>query len=160
MVAKVVENAEEVIVGIYKTNLHCPECASKIKKPLLRTQGVQSVEYDTEKNEIKVKGDIDVTKIHKRIESLSKKKVELISPQPQSAKINKEKEIVVVTTQTKKKTIRTTSMKVHLHCEKCELDLKNKLLRHPASSTFALRSIANSAILAARWMALQLYTTL
>lgn len=43
--------------------------------------GVQSVDVDFEKSEIKVKGVIDVIKIHKLIENLSKKKVELISPQ-------------------------------------------------------------------------------
>lgn len=43
--------------------------------------GVQSVDADFEKSEIKVKGMIDVIKIHKLIEKLSKKKVELISPQ-------------------------------------------------------------------------------
>lgn len=43
--------------------------------------GVHSVDVEMEKNEIKVKGVIDVIKIHKLIEKLSKKKVELVSPQ-------------------------------------------------------------------------------
>jgi hypothetical protein len=42
--------------------------------------GVHSVEADDEKSEIKVKGVIDVIKIHKLLEKLSKKKVELVSP--------------------------------------------------------------------------------
>lgn len=42
--------------------------------------GVHSVEADAEKSEIKVKGVIDVIKIHKLLEKLSKKKVELVSP--------------------------------------------------------------------------------
>lgn len=42
--------------------------------------GVHSVEADAEKSEVKIKGAIDVIKIHKLLQKLSKKKVELISP--------------------------------------------------------------------------------
>ncbi|KAK3195307.1 hypothetical protein Dsin_026617 [Dipteronia sinensis] len=125
------KEADGVITGIYKVNLHCPQCASKIKKPLLRTQGVQSVEADIEKSEIKVKGVIDVVKIHKLIEKLSKRKVELISPQ---IKINKETAATEIkqpaAKETKESIISTTSVKVHLHCEKCEHDLRKILLKH------------------------------
>ncbi|KAI9180670.1 hypothetical protein LWI28_007064 [Acer negundo] len=125
------KEADEVITGIYKVNLHCPQCANKIKKPLLRTQGVQSVEVDIEKSEVKVKGPIDVVKIHKSIEKLSNRKVELISPQ---IKINKETAATEIkklaAKETKESIIRTTSVKVHLHCEKCEHDLRKKLLKH------------------------------
>lgn len=38
------------------------------------------MEIDTEKSELKVKGAIDPVKIQKRIEKISKRKVELISP--------------------------------------------------------------------------------
>lgn len=44
------------------------------------------MEFDLEKNEIKVKGKIEVVKIHKQIEKWSKKKVELISPKPSEVK--------------------------------------------------------------------------
>lgn len=43
--------------------------------------GVHGVELDVGKGEIKVKGVIDVIKIHKMIEKVSKKKVEILSPQ-------------------------------------------------------------------------------
>ncbi|KAK7310169.1 hypothetical protein RJT34_07498 [Clitoria ternatea] len=42
--------------------------------------GIQSVDIDFEKGEIKAKGKIDLLKILKLIEMKSKKKVELISP--------------------------------------------------------------------------------
>ncbi|KAK0582488.1 hypothetical protein LWI29_026147 [Acer saccharum] len=125
------KEADGVITGIYKVNLHCPQCANKIKKPLLRTQGVQSVEVHIEKSEVKVKGAIDAVKIHKSIEKLSNRKVELISPQ---IKINKETAATEIkkpaAKETKESIIRTTSVKVHLHCEKCEHDLRKKLLKH------------------------------
>lgn len=37
---KVVEKKVDVITAIYKVNLHCPECAAEIRRPLLRTQGM------------------------------------------------------------------------------------------------------------------------
>ncbi|KAL5799115.1 hypothetical protein ACOSQ2_003935 [Xanthoceras sorbifolium] len=116
-----------VITGIYKLNLHCPECARRIKRPLLRTQGVQSVEADIEKSEIKVKGVFEVIKIHKLIEKVSKRKVELISPQ---VKVTAATEKKVVAKETKEAIIRTTTVKVHMHCDKCEHDLQKKLLKH------------------------------
>ncbi|GMP42422.1 hypothetical protein CsSME_00012178 [Camellia sinensis var. sinensis] len=59
------------ITAIYKVHLHCPKCADDIRKPLLRTPGVQSVDVKFEKGEITVKGVIDEKKIHKQIERLS-----------------------------------------------------------------------------------------
>nr|XP_007134282.1 hypothetical protein PHAVU_010G034200g [Phaseolus vulgaris]ESW06276.1 hypothetical protein PHAVU_010G034200g [Phaseolus vulgaris] len=74
------EEELEVITAIYKVNLHCKECGSKIKKHLMITQGVQSVEIEIEKGEVRAKGKIEPLKILKLIEKKSKKKVELISP--------------------------------------------------------------------------------
>ncbi|KAG2381025.1 Heavy metal-associated isoprenylated plant protein [Vigna angularis] len=73
------EEVEE-ITAIYKVNLHCKECGNKIKKHLMITQGVQSVEIEIEKGEVRAKGKIEPLKILKLIEKKSKKKVELISP--------------------------------------------------------------------------------
>ncbi|CAN8313533.1 unnamed protein product [Cochlearia groenlandica] len=135
------EKSEEIITAVYKVNLHCRKCACDIKKPLLRFQGVHGVEFDLEKNEIKVKGKIEVVKIHKQIEKWSKKKVELISPKPSDV-IKKTATTTTTTTTTsvvekkvtevKKDVIRTTILKVHIHCPKCDKDLQIKLLKHKA----------------------------
>ncbi|TKY68772.1 hypothetical protein E2542_SST05032 [Spatholobus suberectus] len=88
----------EVITAIYKVNLHCKECGSKIKKHLMITE-----------------------------EKKSKKKVELISPKVKPKEITttdkKPKEI-------KDPIIRIISVKVHMHCDKCEADLKSRLIKH------------------------------
>lgn len=55
--------------------------------------GVHQVEVNIEKNEVKVKGAIDPLGIHKRIEGLSKRKVELISPKIKE-KVETEKKVV------------------------------------------------------------------
>ncbi|WCJ22838.1 Heavy metal-associated isoprenylated plant protein 4 [Euphorbia peplus] len=116
---------DEVITAVYKVNLHCQQCARDIKKPLLSIQGVHSVDADFEKAEIKVRGGIDVIKIHKRIEKLSKKKVELVSPQIKKEIVVTEKKVVKEV-----KKVSTTTVKVHMHCDKCENDLKSRLLKH------------------------------
>ncbi|PSS10073.1 Heavy metal-associated isoprenylated plant protein [Actinidia chinensis var. chinensis] len=112
------------ISAVYKVHLHCPKCAHDIKRPLLRTQGVQSVDVKFEKGEITVKGSIDEKKIHKQIEKLSKRKVEIL-PAPA-----KGKEIVVEKKETKQTTVHKTTIKVYMHCDKCEHDLRKKLLKH------------------------------
>ncbi|QHO33688.1 hypothetical protein HN51_027355 [Arachis hypogaea] len=121
------EEIIEVITAIYKVNLHCPKCGSNIKKHLLTIEGVHSVEIDTEKGEIKAKGKLDPLKILKIIEKKSKRKVELISPKikpkeniPTDSKPKEKKEPIV----------RTITVKTHMHCDKCEADLRTMLLKH------------------------------
>ncbi|XP_052874194.1 heavy metal-associated isoprenylated plant protein 4 isoform X2 [Gossypium arboreum] len=121
---------EGVITAVYKVNLHCRQCACDIKKPLMRTQGVHGVELDVGKGEIKVKGVIDVIKTHKMIEKVSKRKVEILSPQIKITDKDKAAATPIKPKETKKPILRTTTMKVHLHCDKCEQDLRNKLLKH------------------------------
>ncbi|KAF2318287.1 hypothetical protein GH714_004541 [Hevea brasiliensis] len=122
------KKADEVITAVYKVNLHCQKCAQDIRKPLMRIQGVHNVDYDIEKAEIKVKGTIDVLKIHKQIEKLSTKKVELISPQIKIKEAAATEKKVVK--ETKEAIIRTTTVKVNMHCDKCEDDLRRRLLKH------------------------------
>ncbi|OVA01270.1 Heavy metal-associated domain [Macleaya cordata] len=112
-----------VVTVVYKVNLHCLQCAREIQKPLLRTQaGVQIVDIDIESSEIKVKGRVDPNKIHEQITRISKKKVEMVIQQPKSdeSSTSKKKDAPIPS---------TTTLKVHLHCSKCEYDLKRKLLK-------------------------------
>ncbi|XP_030550871.2 LOW QUALITY PROTEIN: heavy metal-associated isoprenylated plant protein 4 [Rhodamnia argentea] len=125
---KVVEKKVDLITAVYKVNLHCPECAGEIKRPLLRTQGVHQVEVNVESNEVKVKGTIDPLGIHKRIERLSKRKVELISPKIKIKEVEIEKK--VVKQPPKELPVRTHNLKVYMHCDQCERDLRTKLIAH------------------------------
>ncbi|KAK2979380.1 hypothetical protein RJ640_025753 [Escallonia rubra] len=115
-----------VTTAVYKVNLHCPKCAHDIKRPLLRTQGVQSVDVKFDSSEVTVKGAIDPKKIHERLEKWSKRKVEIL---PQKIKIAEEKS-VKEKGETKKEVIKTTTMKAYMHCDQCERDLQKKLLKH------------------------------
>ncbi|KAL8142772.1 hypothetical protein V2J09_015804 [Rumex salicifolius] len=110
-----------ITAATYKVNLHCPECAHRIKAPLLRISGVHKVDVNYDKSEVKVIGVIDAKKIHQRIEKIGKKKVEIIKVEADF------KETIVVE---KIVTLHSTTIKVHLHCNECERLICNKLLRH------------------------------
>ncbi|KAI3693857.1 hypothetical protein L1987_76812 [Smallanthus sonchifolius] len=118
--AKVEAKKETINIAVYKANLHCPKCAHDIKKPLMRTPGVHKVDVMHEKGEIRVEGTFEVKKIHERLEKWSRKKVEVLS---QDKKPIEKKE-------TKKETIKTTKIKAYMQCDKCEHDLRAKLLKH------------------------------
>ncbi|GMH00674.1 hypothetical protein Nepgr_002513 [Nepenthes gracilis] len=119
--------AQMVVAVTYQVNLHCPECAHKIRKILVGVPEVHSVDVNFEKSEVKVVGTIDAKKIHDRIETLSKKKVETIKVEADF------KETIIVekiVKETKEPILRTTTVKVHMHCDQCEYDLRRKLLKH------------------------------
>ncbi|PIA39903.1 hypothetical protein AQUCO_02600391v1 [Aquilegia coerulea] len=110
------KGGDEIVTAVYKLNLHCLQCARTTKKPLMRTQGVHSVDYDIKKGEIKVIGKIDGKKIHQQIEKISKKKVEMT---------------IVAKSKDKKEPVSTiTTLKLPMHCAKCEHDLKKMMLKH------------------------------
>ncbi|XP_059651727.1 heavy metal-associated isoprenylated plant protein 4 isoform X2 [Cornus florida] len=112
------EKVESAIIAVYKAHLHCPKCAYDIRKPLMRTPGVHSVDVKFESGEITVKGTFDAKKMHERIERISKKKVVKV------------KEEVSVLKEIKKETIRTTKINAYMHCDQCERDLRTKLLKN------------------------------
>lgn len=71
------------------------------------------MDFDLEKNEIKVKGKIEVVKIHKQIEKWSKKKVELISPKP--SEVKKTTTTTTTTSVVEKKTTEIKKVKFCFH---------------------------------------------
>ncbi|KAJ0970821.1 hypothetical protein J5N97_018780 [Dioscorea zingiberensis] len=123
---KEVKEKQEVITAVYKLNLHCQECARSIEKHIIRLSGVEKVDTDVESGKVTVKGVLDVKKIHEHMEKKSKRKVELISPKPKEKDDKGSADKVV---EKKEEVVRTTVVKVHMHCENCEHDLKWKLLK-------------------------------
>nr|GMC86623.1 heavy metal-associated isoprenylated plant protein 3 [Ipomoea batatas]GME16037.1 heavy metal-associated isoprenylated plant protein 3 [Ipomoea batatas] len=139
------EKKIEVISAVYRVRLHCPQCAHDIRKPLLRTPGVHTVDVKFEKDEVEVTGGIDAKIIHQRLEKWSKKKVEIVS-HAKNKEVEKEIEV-------KKEAIKTTTLKVFMHCDKCERDLKKRLLYHKGihnvktdfkSQTITVETVAES----------------
>ncbi|XP_021735543.1 heavy metal-associated isoprenylated plant protein 4-like [Chenopodium quinoa] len=95
--------------------------------PSIEQAGVRAVDVNFEKSEVKVVGAFDSKKIHQKLERLSKRKVELLKVEQ-----NYKHTVVVekVVKETKEVAVFTHKVKVHLHCEQCEADLRRKLLRH------------------------------
>ncbi|XP_008786377.2 heavy metal-associated isoprenylated plant protein 4 [Phoenix dactylifera] len=120
------EKREEVITAVYKLHLHCKDCARQVEKTIIRTQGIHKVDIEVETGKVSVKGVFDPVKIHKRIEKKTRKKVELISPKPKE-KVDKPPEKKVE--KKKEEVVKTTVIKVHMHCKNCEYDLQRKLLK-------------------------------
>lgn len=69
------------------------------------------MDFDLEKNEVKVKGEIDALKIHKKIERLTRRKVELVTPKI-AAKTAIETEKKVVVKETEKKVVEKETKEV------------------------------------------------
>nr|XP_043632593.1 heavy metal-associated isoprenylated plant protein 6-like [Erigeron canadensis] len=80
------ENAKKPDAGpitvVLKIDIHCDGCAKKIKKSIDKFEGVESVKADTAGNKLTVTGKVDPTRIKERLEYKTKKKVDIISPQP------------------------------------------------------------------------------
>jgi len=67
---------------VLKVDLHCEGCAQKVKRSLKHIKGVDSVKADYTSNKVTVVGKVDPTVVKEKVEEKTKKKVELVSPQP------------------------------------------------------------------------------
>ncbi|XP_050284981.1 heavy metal-associated isoprenylated plant protein 3-like [Quercus robur] len=71
------------VTAVYKIDLHCKGCATKVKRAARHFDGVEEVKTDCDANKLTVKGtNVDTTAIREKLEKIIKKKVELVSPQP------------------------------------------------------------------------------
>ncbi|KAG6779948.1 hypothetical protein NC652_012089 [Populus alba x Populus x berolinensis] len=68
---------------VLKVEMHCEGCVSTILKHARAFEGVESVEAEATSNKLTVMGKVDPLKIRDYLHYKTKKKVELISPQPQ-----------------------------------------------------------------------------
>ncbi|XP_050215202.1 heavy metal-associated isoprenylated plant protein 3 [Mercurialis annua] len=78
---------------VFKIEMHCDGCASKIIKLARGFDGVENVKADSEANKLTVMGKVnDPIKIRDFLHLKTKKKVELISPLPKKDDANKNKD--------------------------------------------------------------------
>ncbi|XP_022767297.1 heavy metal-associated isoprenylated plant protein 6 [Durio zibethinus] len=70
------------VTAVYKIDMHCEGCAKKIKRSIKHYEGVEDVKADCGANKLTVIGKVDPAKIRDRLAEKTKKKVDLISPQP------------------------------------------------------------------------------
>ncbi|XP_076892389.1 heavy metal-associated isoprenylated plant protein 5-like [Bidens hawaiensis] len=114
------------VTVVLKVDLHCDGCAKKIKKSVSQFEGVESVKADTAGNKLTVTGKVDPTRVKDRVEFKTKKKAEILSPQPKKDVEKKEnlpekKSDDKKTDDNKPKEPQSTTvvLKIPLHCAGC-----------------------------------------
>ncbi|KAI9193961.1 hypothetical protein LWI28_001765 [Acer negundo] len=108
---------------VLKVDMHCEGCASKIVKCVRAFDGVESVKTEIASNKLTVVGPVlDPSKIRDKLQNKTKKRVDLISPQPKKDKENDPKPESKPKTDEKKPKeppVTTAVLKVVLHCQGC-----------------------------------------
>ncbi len=113
---------------VLKIDLHCDGCAKKVKKAIRHFDGVESVKADNASNKLTVTGKVDPTLLKERLEYKTKKKVEIVSPQPKKEGGDKKADEKSEKKPDEKKAddkkpkeaqASTVVLKIPLHCDGC-----------------------------------------
>ncbi|CAA7027751.1 unnamed protein product [Microthlaspi erraticum] len=119
------------ITVVLKVDMHCEGCASRIVKCVRDFQGVETVKSESASGKLTVTGAVDPAKLREKLEEKTKKKVELVSPQPKKEKENnksdedknKEKKSEEKKPNNEKKPkeapVTTAVLKLNFHCQGC-----------------------------------------
>ncbi|XP_039033163.1 heavy metal-associated isoprenylated plant protein 3-like [Hibiscus syriacus] len=76
---------------VFKVDCLCDGCAIKVLKCIREVQGVEKVTIESGSNKVTVTGAVDPTAIKEKLVKKTKKKVDLISPQPKKDENKEEK---------------------------------------------------------------------
>ncbi|CAA0829722.1 Heavy metal transport/detoxification superfamily protein [Striga hermonthica] len=130
----------EPLTVVLKLDLHCEGCAKKVSRSISHLQGVEKVKADRESRKLTVTGSVDPTWLRQTVENKTKKKVELISPQPKkdggdaaaAAALKPPEKDKAVDNDKKPKevVINTVVMKIKLHCDGCAHKIKRIILKN------------------------------
>ncbi|KAE8733450.1 putative acylphosphatase [Hibiscus syriacus] len=126
-----------VITAVYKIDMHCEGCAKKIKRSIKHSEGVEDVQTDSRANKLTVIGKIDPAKIRERLAEKTKKKVDLISPQPKKdaapaggdKKPEAEKKPEEKKEEKKAPKESTVVLKMRTHCDGCIHKIRKIILK-------------------------------
>ncbi|CAI9760671.1 unnamed protein product [Fraxinus pennsylvanica] len=116
---------------VLKLDLHCEGCAKKVRRSVRHFEGVENVKADWGGNKLTVTGKVDPAWLRERVEYKTKKKVELVSPQPkkddkkpEEKSDKKPEEKKAEDKKPKEPTPTTVVMKIKLHCDGCAHKIK------------------------------------
>ncbi|CAK9182614.1 unnamed protein product, partial [Ilex paraguariensis] len=124
------------ITVVFKLDLHCDGCAKKVKRSVRHFDGVDEVKADSDKNTLTVIGKVDPASVKERLERKTKKKVELVSPQPKKdgggggdkksdQKTEKKSDDKKADDKKPKEPpVSTVVLKIQLHCDGCTHKIK------------------------------------
>ncbi|CAB4282720.1 unnamed protein product [Prunus armeniaca] len=109
---------------VLKVDMHCEGCATKIVKCVKDIQGVESVKSEFQANKLTVVGNVDPTQLKDKLAAKTKKKVDLVSPQPKKdnkddAKKNQPEKGNDDNKKPKEVPVTTAVLKLNLHCQGC-----------------------------------------
>ncbi|EPS65394.1 hypothetical protein M569_09383, partial [Genlisea aurea] len=122
---------------VLKLDLHCEGCAKKVRRAVSNFDGVDKVKADTSANKLIVTGNVDPVAIRELVEAKTKKKVDLVSPQPkkdagggdQEKKPEKKTEEKKAD-KPKEPAVATVVLKVKLHCEGCAHKIRRTVAKN------------------------------
>ncbi|XP_039068320.1 heavy metal-associated isoprenylated plant protein 6-like [Hibiscus syriacus] len=123
------------VTAVYKIDMHCEGCAKKIKRSIKHCEGVEDVKTDYGANKLTVIGKIDPAKIRERLAEKTKKKVDLISPQPKKdaaagdKKPEAEKKPEEKKEEKKPPKESTAVLKIRTHCDGCIHKIRKIILK-------------------------------
>ncbi|GAV66490.1 HMA domain-containing protein [Cephalotus follicularis] len=130
------KDEKKPITVVLKIDMDCDGCASKIIKYVRSFDGVETVRAETETNKLSVTGNVDPSKIRDKLHHKTKKKVDLISPQPPKKDNNnnnnnntsidnqKDKKLDDKKIKEKEAPVTTAILKLNLHCQGCIVKIK------------------------------------
>ncbi|ONK57066.1 uncharacterized protein A4U43_C10F16260 [Asparagus officinalis] len=122
---------------VLKVDIHCEGCALKIKNSVKNFEGVDAVSTDMANNKVTVVGKVDPWKIRERVESKTRKRVDLISPanppkkdaEPKKAQSDSKDKKKPDGEKPKEPAVSTVVLKIRLHCEGCIRRIRRTILR-------------------------------
>ncbi|XP_028776080.1 heavy metal-associated isoprenylated plant protein 6 [Neltuma alba] len=127
---------------VFKLDMHCEGCAKKVKKSVRRFPGVEGVKVDVSANKLTVIGKVDPAKVREELAEKTKKKVEIVSPQPKKdaggdkkpdekpEKKAEQKKSDDKKDQDKKSKESTVVLKIRLHCDGCIQKIRKIILKY------------------------------
>ncbi|KAJ0266615.1 hypothetical protein HA466_0005880 [Hirschfeldia incana] len=120
------------VTVVLKVDMHCDGCASKIVKCVRSFKGVETVKSESETGKLTVTGEVDPAKLREKLAEKTKKKVELVSPQPKKDKSEEDKNKEKKSSEEKKPKeapVTTAVLKLNFHCEGCIANIQKTVTK-------------------------------
>ncbi|KAL0316208.1 UNVERIFIED_CONTAM: Heavy metal-associated isoprenylated plant protein 3 [Sesamum radiatum] len=134
---------EGPITVVLKLDLHCEGCAKKVRRSVSHFEGVEKVKAECEAKKLTVTGNVDPSWLRERVETKTKKKVELISlslsprrtaevvAQPtRRPRRNRKRKLQRKRRRPMTAAVSTVVMKIKLHCDGCANKIKRVILKN------------------------------
>ncbi|KAG4916359.1 hypothetical protein JHK87_053916 [Glycine soja] len=127
---------------VLKLDMHCEGCVKKINRAVRHFEGVEDVKADLSSNKLTVIGKLDPAEVRDKLAEKTRKKVELVSPQPKKdsagdkppEKKTEEKKTEEKKSEDKKAEEKapkesTVVLKIRLHCDGCVQKIRKIILK-------------------------------